>query len=137
MRTQGVGGAQCPEGGDIRSGSMPLINRGSIVMGWMADIIELETYFILGQRQVSSDWWISENKHNLCHECALLDKREPKKPNPKDFRTKRRGKQLLKNSALLNGISSLRQLAPCLLQREAGGRGKPNSDAVSASLLTF
>lgn len=54
-------------------------------MGWMADIIELETYFILGQRQVSSDWWISENKHNLCRECALLDKRVSKKPNPKDF----------------------------------------------------
>lgn len=40
-------------------------------MGWMADIIELETYFILGQRQVFSDWWISENKHNLCHERAF------------------------------------------------------------------
>lgn len=124
MRTQGVGGAQCPEGGDVRSGSMPLINRGSIVMGWMADIIELEAYFILGQRQVSSDWWISENKHNLCRECALLDKRVSKKPNPKDFRTKRRGRQLLKNGALLNGISSLRQLAPCLLPRETWRKRK-------------
>lgn len=102
-------------------------------MGWMADIIELEAYFILGQRQVSSDWWISENKHNLCRECALLDKRVSKKPNPKDFRTKRRGRQLLKNGALLNGISSLRQLALACFQGKLGGRGKPNSDAVSAS----
>jgi hypothetical protein len=35
---------------------MSLINKASIVMGWMAGVIELETYFILGQRQLSSDW---------------------------------------------------------------------------------
>lgn len=91
MRMQGSRGARCPEGGDIRSGSMPLINRGSIVMGWMADTIELETYLIWGQRQVPSDWWISGNKHNLCRGNALLDRGLAKKPSTKNFQT---GKQL-------------------------------------------
>jgi hypothetical protein len=40
--------------------------------GWMADI-ESHTDFILGQRQVFSDWWVSGNEHNLCQEYALLD----------------------------------------------------------------
>lgn len=49
------------------SGSMSVINRASSVGGWRADMLELETYFIWGQK-VFSDWWISGNKHSLCHE---------------------------------------------------------------------
>lgn len=41
---------------------MSLINRGSVVGAWRAELLELETYFIWGQ-EVFSDWWISGNKH--------------------------------------------------------------------------
>ena len=33
-------------------------------------MIELETSY-LRREKVSSDWWISENKYNVCHEYAF------------------------------------------------------------------
>lgn len=62
-------------------------NRGSGVGGWRADMLELETYFIWGQK-VLSDWWISGNKHYcVMHRPGWL-KAYSKKPGANSFQTK-------------------------------------------------
>lgn len=45
-------------------------NNGSIVGRWRADIAELETSYLRTEK-ISSDWRISENKYNVCHEYAF------------------------------------------------------------------
>ena len=64
----GVGGNAQREKHLIR---IYVFNKQRSILGrWRADIIELETSYLRTDK-VSSDWRISENKYNVCHEYAF------------------------------------------------------------------